>query len=110
MQILGGISMTYHKTEKVVAALKGRREQIIAAAVDVITKSGLEECKLVTIVKRGGFSMGLLYNYFPDIYELHAAAIAHLLARDLAAIRSVSASEVNPLPLQALTAAMATLY
>lgn len=99
--------MAYRRTELVLATREGWRTKIIAAAIDVIKRSGIENLKLPALVERGGFAKGLLYNYFPDIEELRAAVIAHLLDRDLTAMREAAESEKG---LYALAAALTILF
>lgn len=79
--------MAYRKTEKVLAHLEARRAGIIAAAIDVIAKSGMEGLTTDAIAERGAIAVGLIYKYFPDKTELLAAVVAQLLARDLAAVK-----------------------
>lgn len=79
--------MVYRKTEKVLAHLEARRAGIIAAAIDVIAKSGMEGLTTDAVADRAAIGVGLIYKYFPDKTELVAAVVAQLLARDLAAIR-----------------------
>ena len=79
--------MAYRKTEKVLAHLEARRAGIIAAAIDVIAKSGMEGLTTDAIAERGSISVGLIFHYFPDMIELKAGVIAHLLARDITTVK-----------------------
>lgn len=85
--------MAYRKTEKVLAQLEAKRAGIIAAALDVIEKGGLEALVLDNVAARAEIAVGLIYRYFPDKTELLAAAVAQLLARDLAAMREAGTLE-----------------
>src|SRR5258707_14208662 len=98
--------MAYRKTEKVLASMEARRNSILASAIDVITKSGMEGLTTDAVAERAGIAAGLTYSYFADKDELIAAVIAHLLARDVAAMKGAAGIEKDD-PLQALAAAMA---
>src|SRR5882762_11885316 len=98
--------MAYRKTEKVLANLEARRNSIIASAIDVIAKFGMEGLTTDAVAERAGIAAGLMYKYFPDKAELIAAVVAHLLARDLAAIRDRANEEKNPLDALAAGAAV----
>src|SRR5258707_3356476 len=100
--------MAYRKTEKVLANLEARRNSILASAIDVIAKSGMEGLTTDAIAERAGIAAGLTYSYFADKDELIAAVIAHLLARDVAAMKGAAGIEKDPL--QALAAAMAVFF
>ena len=89
--------MAYRKTEKVLANLEARRNSILASAIDVIARSGMEGLTTDAVAERAGVATGLMYKYFPDKAELIAAVVAHLLARDLAAIRDAAQAEKDPL-------------
>ena len=79
--------MAYRKTEKVLAQLEAKKAGLIAAAIDVIEKVGLDGLTTDLVCERAGVASGLLYRYFPDKTELLAAVAIHLLNRDLAGIR-----------------------
>src|SRR5882672_34185 len=100
--------MAYRKTEKVLANLEARRNSILASAIDVIARSGMEGLTTDAVAERAGVATGLMYKYFPDKAELVAAVVAHILARDLAAMRAAASIEKTPLP--ALAAALAAFF
>src|SRR5882672_8452836 len=100
--------MAYRKTEKVRASLEARRNSILASAIDVIAKSGMQGLTTDAVAARAGIAAGLMYKYFPDKAELIAAVIAHLLARDLAAIRDAAQAEKDSL--HALAAGAAVFF
>ena len=100
--------MAYRKTEKVLANLEARRNSILASAIDVIAKSGMEGLTTDAVAARAAVAVGLIYKYYPDKTELIAAVFAHLLARDLAAMRDAAIVEKTPLP--ALAAAIAVFF
>jgi AcrR family transcriptional regulator len=79
--------MAYRKTEKVLAQIEARRNSIIASAIDVIAKSGMDGLTTDAVAARADVANGLMYKYFPDKAELVAAVFAKLLARDLDRLR-----------------------
>jgi AcrR family transcriptional regulator len=88
--------MVYRKTEKVLAQIEAKRNSIIASAIDVIGKSGMDGLTTDAVAERAGISNGLIYNYFPDKTELLAAAVAQCLERDLAAMKEQSNTDGLP--------------
>ena len=100
--------MAYRKTEKVLANKEARRNSILASAVDVIAKSGMEGLTTDAVANRAGVATGAMYWYFADKTELIAAVFAHLLARELAAMHEAASVEKAPLP--ALAAAIAVFF
>src|SRR6267154_4745113 len=93
--------MVYRKTEKVLAQLEARRNSIVASAIDVIAKSGMEGCTTDLVAKRADIANGLMYHYFPDKTELLAAVTAHVLARDIVAMQEAWMVERSPLAMLA---------
>lgn len=79
--------MAYRKTEKVLAHIEARRAGIIAAAIDVIARSGMEGLTTDAVANRAAIADGLIYKYFADKTELVAAVVALVLARDIAAVK-----------------------
>src|SRR5258705_10485654 len=100
--------MAYRKTEKVLASLEARRNSILASAIDVIARSGMEGLTTDAVAARAGIAAGLMYKYFPDKTELIATVTAQLLARDIAAMRKAAAAEKDPVP--ALAAAIVGVF
>ena len=100
--------MAYRKTEKVLAQIEARRNSIIASAIDVIAKAGMEGLTTDAVAARAGIANGLMYKYFPDKSELLATVFAKLLARDLETVRAAASDEKDPL--QAFATAMAVFY
>lgn len=98
--------MAYRKTEKVLANLEARSNSILAAAIDVIARSGMEGLTTDAVAKRADIGVGLIYKYFPDKDELVAAVFAKLLARDLETMRARPDKD----PLRALAVAIAVFY
>lgn len=80
--------MAYRKTEKVLAEITGRRDIIVASAIDIISKLGIDALTTAEISKRSNLSVGLIYKHFADFSELRAFMFAQLLARDLELIRA----------------------
>jgi len=68
--------MAYRKTEKVLANLEARRNSILASAIDVIARSGMDGLTTDAVAARAGIAAGLMYKYFPDKTELVAAVFA----------------------------------
>lgn len=101
---LKGFIMAYRKTEKVLQQMQSRRDSLVAAAIDVIAKSGIAAFTTDAVAVRAGVAAGLIYKYFPDRNELLAAVVAHLLARDLGIMRNAAQAERDELT--ALTAAL----
>jgi AcrR family transcriptional regulator len=100
--------MAYRQTEKVKAHLEARRHAILAASIDVIAKHGFEGLTVANVAARAGIAVGLIYKYFPDMTELFAAVVAHLLERDLKAMRG--AADLHKDPLRALAFAITVFY
>jgi AcrR family transcriptional regulator len=100
--------MAYRKTEKVLAQIEARRNSIIASAIDVIAKSGMDGLTTDAVAARAGVANGLMYKYFADRTELLATVFAKLLARDLETMRAAAGDEKDPL--QAFATAMAVFY
>lgn len=99
--------MAYRKTEKVLASIEARRASILAAAIDIIAKSGMDAMTTDAIAARAEVAVGLIYKYFPDKTELLAQVVAQLLRRDLEAIRAASEGKR---PMDALATALAVFY
>lgn len=59
-----------------------RREQILAAALDVFAVGGYHETTLDAVAARAGISKALIYEHFPSKRELHGALLARY-ERDL---------------------------
>jgi AcrR family transcriptional regulator len=101
----------YDRTEQIEAASAARRAMMFAAAIAIIKRHGMEGLGVDAIAERGKFSVGIIYKEFPDIDELRAAVIGHLLARDVAAIRE--ATSLGPTAHDArerLASALAVLF
>lgn len=63
------------------------REQIVAAAVEVLRTRGHAAASARTIATEGGFSPGLVYYYFEDLSDLLLAALDATSGRRLARYR-----------------------
>lgn len=98
--------MAYRKTDEVLAAEAARRQQIIAAALDVMADG--DEPQLHVVAARAGYANGTMYRYFPDKGELMTAAAGAVLTADLTAMREAASRE--RFPMNALGAAMAVFY
>ena len=102
--------MAYRKTEKVLAQLEAKRSALIAAALDVIEKVGLDGLTTDLVAERAGVAAGLLYRYFPDKTELLAAAVAQCLERDLTAMKEASNTAGLPDAVAVLASRMVINY
>lgn len=102
--------MAYRKTEKVLAQLEAKRSGLIAAAIDVIEKVGLDGLTTDGVCERAGVAAGLLYRYFPDKTELIAAAVAQCLERDLTAMKEQSNTDGLVGAVSALTSRLVLNY
>lgn len=98
--------MAYRKTEKVLANLEARRNSILASAIDVIARAGMEGLSMGAVAARAEVAEGLIYKYFADKTELVAAVFAKLLARDLDTMRAGTDRD----PLRALAAGIAAFH
>lgn len=85
--------MSWRETEKVIATREAKRNLIIASAIDIIAKDGIDALNTNSVAERAGVAMGVYYKHFLDKNEVLAAVVAQLLARDLAAIRDAVAGE-----------------
>lgn len=90
--------MAYRKTESILAAIEARKGKVLAAAIDVIAKGGMEAMTTNAVAARAKVAVGLIFKYFPDMAELRAAAVAKLLARDLMAMRQAAMEARAPMP------------
>jgi AcrR family transcriptional regulator len=52
-----------------------RREAILAAAVDVFSRSGFQGASIDAIARRAGISKALIYEHFPSKQDLRAAVL-----------------------------------
>jgi AcrR family transcriptional regulator len=102
--------MAYRKTEKVLAQLEAKRAGLIASAIDVIEKVGLDGLTTDLVCERAGVAAGLLYRYFPDKTELLAAVVAQCLERDLTAMKEYSNTSGLPGAVSALASRMVINY
>lgn len=82
--------MAYRRTAKVLAEREARKAIIIGSAIDIISKHGMDVATPQAIAERAGVSQGVIYNYWADVAELRAAIVAHMVLRDVTAIRAAS--------------------
>ena len=64
-----------------------KREQILEAAVRVLTRQGLEKTRISDIVREAGVAQGTFYLYFPSKHALIPAIAAGVRSRMLLALR-----------------------
>lgn len=103
--------MAYRRTENVLARMEGTRLSILAAAVALIDKQGevaLTIDFMNAVADKIGRSVGTIYNYFQNKEEVISAAVAHVLAGDIDAMRNAAASKTTGPA--ALACAVAALY
>ncbi len=100
--------MAYRKTAKVLAQIEARRQAIIAAAMDVIARDGIEALTTDALRKRADMPVGLIYHYFADLTEVMAAVVQQMAERDLAAIRATVDGIADPV--EKLADALAVYY
>ena len=81
----------------------GRREQLIALGVKLLSTRALEELSIETLAEEAGISRGLLYHYFGGKQEFHTAVVRRA-ADDLFA---VTAPTGDGSPLEQLAGSLA---
>ncbi len=73
---------------KRVSARRDRRDELVAAAVDLARRSGLGAIEAATVAVRAGVSKALVYYYFPTHRDLQAAVVQVAADELLSAIRA----------------------
>jgi AcrR family transcriptional regulator len=76
----------------------GKRETILAAALEEFANRGFAETRLDDVAKRAGVAKGTIYLYFSDKESLFQELIRAVLAPLIAAIEAMGETEV-PTPL-----------
>lgn len=72
----------------------GRREAILAAALDEFAASGFEAARLDDVAKRAGVAKGTIYLYFRDKESLFQELVRAMLTPLVGTIEALSAAEV----------------
>ena len=76
----------------------GKRETILAAALEEFANRGFAETRLDDVARRAGVAKGTIYLYFSDKENLFQELIRAVLAPLIAAIEAMGETEV-PMPL-----------
>jgi AcrR family transcriptional regulator len=71
---------------------EARREQLAAAAVEVVARDGYAAATAEAVARAAGVSKGLLWHYFADLDDL----LAHAARRALAGLEAAVAADVDP--------------
>lgn len=71
----------------------GKREIILAAARQIVSEVGFQDCSIAGVAAASGVSTGSVYSYFSSKAELMAEIVAAVSARELSVLREVAASE-----------------
>jgi AcrR family transcriptional regulator len=72
-----------------------RRDQILAAAEQVVTDKGLDSLRMDDIAKHTGLSKGTLYLYFKNKHNLMVGILERALQKELKAVEGITASATN---------------
>lgn len=75
----------------------GKREQILAAALEVFSRRGFHEARMDEIAAAAGVGKGTLYEYFASKTELFQEMFRANLQRLLERLKAEMASETSPL-------------
>jgi len=75
----------------------GKREQILAAALDVFSRRGFHEARMDEIASAAGVGKGTLYEYFASKTELFQEMFRDNLQRLLERLKAAMAAETTPL-------------
>lgn len=68
------------------------RQKILEATLDSIYEDGFQNASTTEIARRAGVSRGALIHHYPNKDMLIAAAVDHLLSREIADIRIVASA------------------
>jgi AcrR family transcriptional regulator len=75
----------------------GRRELVLAAALDTFARYGYRKTSMEDVARAAAISRPGLYLLFGSKQELFSAAVTHALDRSLAAVSEVLADTTRPL-------------
>lgn len=73
----------------------GKREIILAAARQIVSEVGFQDCSIAGVAVASGVSTGSVYSYFSSKAELMAEIVAAVSSRELSVLREVAASEAR---------------
>src|SRR3954467_3595229 len=83
--------MPYRPTERTEARRAAAREQIVAAARELIARGGYREAQVAPAPARAGAATGTVYRHFPSKAELFAEVFRRVSAREVDAARAAAA-------------------
>lgn len=101
--------MAYQETEKTRARKEAQARLIIASAIDIIKRDGLDGLTTRTLAERAGVAKGLIFHYYPDMAELLAKVEHTIIMRDTNQMRRAAEPHAN-MPLLALVDALRVLF
>lgn len=73
-----------------------KKEVIIKAAIEVFTKSGLKNTKIIEVANKAGIGKGTVYEYFSSKEELFESSYRFMLDRIVENLRSVAKEDLEP--------------
>src|SRR3954467_10081373 len=88
--------MPYRPTERTEARRAAAREQIVAAARELIARGGYREAQVAAVAARAGVATGTVYRHFPSKSELFAEVFRRASARELAVMTETAAHDELP--------------
>src|SRR3954453_17868293 len=83
--------MPYRPTERTEVRRAAAREQIVAAARELIARGGYREAQVAAVAARAGVATGTGYRHFPPKAELCAEVCRRVSAREVEAARAAAA-------------------
>ena len=88
--------MVYRRTERVVEQLVDRRDRILTAARDLVTRGGLRAAHMTAIAGGAGLAAGTIYRYFPSKADLFAEVLGRIAERELAVVSAIASAPGQP--------------
>lgn len=82
--------MPYRRPPAVQARLDARRDQVLEAAVRLLSREGYAGCSVASIAAEAGISTGSVYQSFSGKSELAAALFRTLVAREVEAVAAAA--------------------
>src|SRR5438552_1489350 len=79
--------MPYRRTPGIQARLDQQRDQICAAAADLLAEHGYAACTIAAVAARSGVASGTVYNHFAGKAELVAEVFRSVVTREVDAVR-----------------------
>ncbi|MER5864380.1 helix-turn-helix domain-containing protein [Kitasatospora sp. NPDC002040] len=78
--------MAYRRTPAVQARLDAQREQVLAAAVELLAERGYAGCSMAAVAERAGIATGSMYRHFAGKAELSVELFRTVVVREVAAV------------------------